>query len=101
MPSSATRGVVSVTRDNGRVVKKRIIEQTGSDPRIPPPSAPDDNTFNTQMNFSQPSNEQADKQDTPNEPPSGNLSRSVSVSATVFASSILIYAFPGSNPSVA
>ena len=43
MPSSATLEVISIVRNGSRAVKKRIVETTSVDPRIPPlPSFPGD-----------------------------------------------------------
>lgn len=83
MPSSATREHITVIREGGRIIKKRIIEATEVDPRTPPIPSPDD-TLDLGVDPLQPSNEPG----TFKKSPSGNVSRSVSVSATrVFATS--------------
>ena len=77
-PSSATREVIAVGRKGGRITKKRIVEATKVDPRTPPIPSLDDISLSSQVDSSQPSND-PDKFE---EPPPGNPSRSVSVSAT-------------------
>ena len=79
MPSSATRELIGITRENGRITKKRTVEATKVDPRIPPiPPLLHDNALSSQVDSSQSSNEP----DKSKESPSGNPSRSVSVSVT-------------------
>ena len=85
MPSSATLEVISIVRKGGRIVKKRIVESAGVDPRIPPPSFPDD-TLSPQVDHLQPLNEQASKQETTGEPSLNNPSRSGTVSAAYITS---------------
>lgn len=101
MPSFATREVVGVTRKNGRVTKKRVVERTPYDTRPSALSLPEINTLlpitedsapGSQASVSQPSN----KQDKSKRPSPSNTSRSVSVSVTRFCH-VVAYS-PASRP---
>ena len=81
-PSSATLEVISVVRQGGTVVKKRIVETTNIDPRIPPPSFPDDDFIPQSLPIPQavPS-QSSDKQGTSRKQTPANPSHSSSASA--------------------
>ena len=91
MPSSASREVVSLIRDGGRVTKKRIIEGTDFDPRISIFSPDEEKALpilGSPLDPSEFSEKQGtSKEGASKEPSLDNPSRSVSVSLPPFATS--------------